>query len=223
MGEIVKRLSVVFAVAIAFSACTRVQSEVAHFNNLPAQTVGSSFVVVPTDSQVGSAQFSQYAASISRRLESLGFVTVGKLDDADYVVVFDFGVKGSRQISGSMPVFGQTGGGTTYHSGTASAFGTGGSAWGTYSGTSYTPPTYGVTGYVPYSRAEHDRYFWLKMYDVKRSTKENLVAAYEATVTSSGAASNFAIVAECIFDAAFHNFFKNGAERVVINGDKCMR
>lgn len=138
-------------------------------------------------------------------------------------MVIDYGVVGSRQITGSTPIYGQTGGGTTYHSGTASAYGTGGSAYGAYNGYSYTAPTYGIVGSVPYSITLHDRFFHLKIFDAKKSTGSNLFGVYEGTVRSSGKSATFATVSECLMDALFDDFYATGTDRITLDAQKCMR
>jgi len=209
----VKKVIGVALLSVAISGCA-VKSNVSRFNNLPPQTDGKSFFIFTLDEQKGSAEFLHYASSISARLRGLGYSEAQSISNADYIAVFNYGIGGAREISGAMPIYGPTGGGTTYQSGTASAYGPGGSAFGSYSGTSYTAPTYGVTGYSSFSRTEYGRYFVFRMIDAKKSSKDNLVPVYEATVTSSGSSSNFGEVSECLFDAVFENFYETGSDRV---------
>lgn len=143
-------------VPVALASCLFVKAHVSRFNSFDQNIHGASFYMLPMKIQQGSAEYRQYASSIARRLNVQGMRQTENLSSADYVVIFNYGL-GEKQISGSMPMWGQTGGGTAYHSGTASAFGTGGSAFGSYSGTTYTPATYGVTGYMPYSKTEYTR------------------------------------------------------------------
>ena len=214
-----RMLAAVFAVTL-LAGCAAVTSEVSRFNELPKDVGGSAFYVMPLKWQEGSAEYSHYADSLTKRLEAKGFRRTASFPESDYVLTFDYGTKGSREVTGSSPVWGQTGGGTTtYHSGTVSAYG----SQGYYSGQSYTAPTYGITGYTPYSYTVHDRFFRLSLIDVNRSTPVNPVAAYEASVSSSGSSANFSTVSECIFDAVFKNFFRTGSETVEIASSECMK
>jgi hypothetical protein len=207
-------------IVAALSAC-RVQSDVNRFNNLPAQVSGQTFFIFPLDSQKGSAEFDQHSRTVATHLQKQGLRPAADLTKADYAVLFNYGISGSRVETGGLPIFGQTGGGTSFQSGTVTAFGPRGTATGTYSGTTYTAPTYGVVGMMPYLDEVHSRFLLLKMIDLKRSTQNNLVAAYEAQVTSSGSSSSFAPVAPCMFDALFKNFGKSGSERVTLDMSIC--
>ena len=132
-----------------------------------------------------------------------------------------YGVGHERQVSGAVPLYGQTGGGTTFHSGSVSTFGAGGSAFGTYNGTTSSAPTYGIVGMMPYSRTEHDRYFMMRMIDVKESTAEKIVPVYEGTVLSTGSNPSFDQVADCMLLALFQNFRQSGSDRVIVNKTSC--
>lgn len=213
--------AILISTMLAVAGCTVVSSSVSRFDNFSRPIEGATFLVLPLESQKGSAEFNHYAQRVALRLEQKGFRRVNELSDAEYVLTMNYGISGSRTITGTTPIYGQTGGGTTTHSGTVSTFGTGGSTFGSYRGTSYTPPTFGVVGAVPYTRREHDRYFVLRLVDLKGSTQENIIAAYEATVSSAGRAQTFADVSECLFDAVFKNFRNTGTETVRLPPEDC--
>jgi hypothetical protein len=132
-----------------------------------------------------------------------------------------YGVGAERQMSGAVPLYGQTGGGTTFHSGSVSTYGAGGRTYGTYNGMSSSAPTYGITGMMPYSRTEYDRYFTMRMIDVKRSTNDNVVPVYEGSVTSTGSNRSFEHVAGCMLQALFQDFRQSGSDRVIVAKSAC--
>jgi hypothetical protein len=154
--------------------------------------------MVPLKTQEGSIEYQTYANSVANKLKEKGFKRVDDLSNADYAVTIGYGISGQSEVSGSTPIYGQTGGGTTYHSGTASSYGYGRSGYGMYSGTSYTPPTYGVVGSSSYNYTKHHRYFYLKMYDAKKSNEEKLVSVYEGTVKSAGKSAHFSTVSSVL-------------------------
>jgi len=203
------------------SGCFFVESDVSRFSSLNKVNSGGSFFIHKQDNQKGSAEFIHYARGISLRLQKLGFYEVNDLSNTDYVVTFNYGMGGSRERTASIPIYGQTGGGTAYQSGTVSSFGGSRSTYGTYSGTSYTIPTYGVVDTIPISSTVHDRYFVFKMIDHKRSTPNNVVPVYEATVKSSGSSGTFGRVADCIFDAVFDDVYKSGSGSVTKISANC--
>lgn len=210
-----------FFLPFLVAGCTvpTVQTDVSRFDELPVTGPYGRFYIFAIDEQKTSLEFATYARVISLRLETWGYTETKDFDSADYVVVFDYSVGDGRTVVSSSPIVGQTGGGTVYHSGTVSTYG--GTA--TYGGTSYQPPTFGVVGTRVRSSTMYDRYFVMRMYDLNRSTKDNLVSVYEATAASSGTNGTFAQVSRCIIDALFDDFHKAGASKVAMNsGDgKC--
>lgn len=218
----VLRLFVLLVVGSVLVSCTVVQSDIARFSNLSKGDSGT-FFMVPLKTQEGSIEYQTYANSVANKLNEKGFSRVNDLSNADYAVTIDYGVSGKSEVSGSTPIFGQTGGGTTFHSGTVSSYSYGSSGYGMYSGTSYTQPTYGVVGSIPYNYTKHYRYFHLKMYDAKQSKEGKLVSVYEGTVKSAGSSSNFFTVSECIIEALFRNFYNSGTEQLEVDASKCAR
>ena len=89
------------AVSIILSACTVVKSDVSRFDRLPGSVTGSSYFVLPYKNQKGSAEFSYYANSISRRMNREGFRKASDLKSADYLVRFSYGVPSSKQVTTS--------------------------------------------------------------------------------------------------------------------------
>jgi hypothetical protein len=102
-----------------------------------------------------------------------------------------------------MPIYGQTGGGTSYSSGTVTS-GYGGYA--SYSGTTYTAPTFGQVGSVPYSQKMYGRNLDLSIIDDRRSSKNNVVKVYEGRVASSGSSADIAVVLPTMIEALFKDF-----------------
>ena len=197
---------------------TRVQGQVSSFSSLSSSSYGEPFFILPNDQQANSAEFRSYSSSISNRLARNGWYRVNSINEAKYVVLVDYGVAGSREITGSVPIYGQTGGGTTSHSGTFNTYGSGygSSTYGNYSGTSYSMPTYGVVGSSSYSRTEYERYFQMKVIDTFDDS-----AVYETKVASAGSSSTFGMVAECIFDLALEKFPYGGNSRGVVMLEQC--
>ena len=207
----IKPIIFVFIAAAFMSSCmpSHVKSNVSSFSSLTSINSGDPFYVLPGEAQASSAEFNQYASSISRRLERKGWRRVSQIEQARYVVLIDYGVTGSSTKVSSLPIFGQTGGGSTTHSGTFNAYGSS-NTHGIYSGTSYSMPTWGVVGSQTVSATTHQRYFQMKVID---KATENPV--YETKAASEGSSATFGMVAECVFDLALAEFpmsvNKNGA------------
>jgi len=216
------RFAVMFAAVVLAGCMTQVHTRVERFDSLPPQTAGKSVFFFPSKEQETSAEFAAYGRSIAGRLATLGFREVNDFDRADYAVSLNYGISGARAVTEQIPIYGQTGGGTTYQSGSVTAYRPRGPAYGTYSGTTYSAPTYGVVGMMPSTTTKHSRYLVLKMIDLNASTADKLVAAYEGQVTSEGTTGSFAAMSECMFDALFKEFRRTGGASMTLAGE-CIR
>lgn len=150
-----------------------VRSVITRHSDFPQSGLNGSFVVAPLESQNGSVEFGQYARYVEEKLVAQGFRKAVDPNSADYVVMFEYGVGGSRQYI------------TTSHTGTKTDVS---------------------------SKTVYDRFFNLKIFDMKRSEGANLVGVYEGTVKSAGSSQNFSTVSYCMIDALFRDFFTNGTD-----------
>ena len=211
---------ILVAACLGLSGCmggTQVFSEVAKFDSLPAAPQGIKLALVPLNDQEGDIEFTSYSSAMKPRLEAQGFQVVDDPSKADLWAFFDYGVGDPRTENFSYPLFGQTGGGTTYHSGTVSS--SSGSA--TFSGTSTQMPTFGVVGSGSGSRTVYDRFFTLEIVDPLNSTQDKVDVLYKADVRSSGSSGTFLPISDCIFEAVFDEFRGTGARKVT--GKKCLK
>ena len=205
--------------SLSLFACQRLDAEVSSFSSLEPSTSGESFFILPNDTQAISAEFSQYADSISKRLNKQGWYRVANLDEARYVILLDYGIAGSSTKTGSKPIYGQTGGGTTTHSGTFNTYGSSsGNAYGSYTGTSHTRSTFGVVGSSNYSYSIYQRYFQMRVVDITSDAP-----VYETKVASEGSSSVFGLVADCIFDVALEDFPLQSSGKKTILMDECRK
>lgn len=197
MQSILKYLFVSVA-AVALSSCASVQSDVTRFHTLPPQGSGQTFTIKAASSS-GGIEFESYLARVSSHLQNYGWAQSSS-GDADYSVILDYRMGGSSERHGSVPIMGQTGGGTTYHRGSVNTYGSYGSTYGSYSGTSYTPATFGVVGSAPYSITVHDRYLNMRISD--RAGR----SVFEGRVVSTGQSADIAAVLPQMIDSLFTNF-----------------
>ncbi|WP_165790979.1 DUF4136 domain-containing protein [Pleomorphomonas carboxyditropha] len=203
------RALVTIALSAALAGCVTVNSTTTVFHNI---TKPETFSIRPTAPISESLEAKSYADLIAQKLIENGW---SKSDKAATDVQFAYSIDNGHQEIDSVPVFGQTGGGTTYSSGTVY----GGGGFGTYSGTSYTPPTFGIVGASTYSYSVYTRK--LMVWIDEKSTKKRI---YEATVVSRGSSSSFNVVARCMIDALFKDFpGKSGqTTKISADGNKCV-
>jgi len=188
---------------VIFSGCASVQSTTSRFHQLPEKGNGETFAFLPSKSQEGGLEYQAYCDRIKSKLIEYGWIPSDNPSNIDYLVFFSYSIDGGDTVSGSMPIYGQTGGGTSYSSGTVSS-GYGGYA--SYSGTTYSAPTFGQVGSVPYTTKMYGRNLDLTIIDDRKSSKDNVVKVYEGRVASSGSSADIAVVLPTMIEALFKNF-----------------
>ncbi len=179
------------------------------FHELPSKGLGQTYKFLPLEGQEGSLEYEAYAKRISKKLEVYGYILKTEGIDPDYFVVFNYGIGDGGTITGSLPIYGQTGGGTSYTSGTVS---TNYGGYGSYSGTTYSMPTFGQIGSIPYSIRQHDRVLNLKIISYKEAKDGKAKVLYEGRVQSSGSSGEIAVVLPSMIEALFRDFPGNSGK-----------
>ena len=197
------------------TSCARLTADVQNFSILPLDYVGKRLAVLGYPEKINkSLEWNSYKPVFEKQFWKQGFV-ISSLDNADYVAFVTYGI-GDPQTSthiGSVPVYGQTGGGTTTHSGTVSSYYSGGYA--SYYGTSYTMPTYGVVGTSTYS---YDATSYTRTVAINLVEKGSNKKLFEGKVTSTGACSMIGEVIDEIAESMFQKF-PSGSGRVVVKSE----
>jgi len=179
----------ILAICVLLAGCQSINADVTVFQNLPSD--GPQTFTVKSS---GSLEENAYADMIATQLTNKGWVAK---QGGSVEVTFSHSIDGGRDVVASVPVFGQTGGGVAFSQGTV--FGGGGSA--VYSGTTYSPATFGVVGATTISNTVYKRQ--LQILFVEHGTQRHL---YEVTVQSQGTSGTFVAVASCLVAAAFQKF-----------------
>ena len=96
------------------------------------------------------------------------------------------------------------GGGTTYHSGSVNS----GGSFGSYLGTSYTMPNWGVTGSRTYSynRTTYTRNLIMDIFETNSLNQKKPIKVFEGRITSKGCSSQINEVMPPLVEAMFKNF-----------------
>ncbi len=198
-GEyVIKLLALLALAAPLLGACAQVKTEVATFHSFQdGAPRDRSFLIMPSKAQASSLEFKAYADLVAQQLEAKGLVRVHAALEADYAVFLYYDIDGGRTVVSSVPIYGQTGGGTTS---TVRGYAGGRPV----SGTVYTPPTYGVTGYAPVSDTVYGRRVRIVMLDARHSLLEDRpIIVYEATGKSTGQSGTLAAVMPEIIESMF--------------------
>jgi len=188
------------------SGCAAVQTTVNTKTTtfyIPEYKNSGTIAVVAAEAAVNSSlEFAHYKKQFEQKLAVNGYTIVSNPAEAQYIGFVAYGIDNGKSSIVSTPIFGQTGGGATYSSGTV--YGSGGNA--TYSGTSYTMPSYGVVGSVASSETMYTRAIALDIVDAQSLKKGNAKKIYEARAKSTGSCSVIAGVFEEVLEAMFKDF-----------------
>lgn len=197
-------------VMAAVSGCVggRVASNVTTFHQIQPNTfIGKKLAIVayPAEKQQ-SLEFATYKEKLSAQFIQKGMTVTDNTADADWLAFVSYGIddgKPNKDIV-SIPQFGQTGGGTTYHSGSINS----GGGYGSYSGTSYTMPTYGITGHSTYTvdSTTYTRNLTIDIVDRASVDRGTPVKLYEGRAISKGSCGSLAGVFDAISAALLKNW-----------------
>lgn len=198
----------------ALGACAvepgrHVESTVTAFHQLtPGAIQGKKLAVVAYQAErQQTLEFATYRKVLEGRLAQRGFVIVATPREADAVAYVSYGIdSGTTQTDMvAVPQFGQTGGGTTYHTGSVRSP-TGGFA--SYSGTSYAMPTFGVTGYTAQAVTSERfaRHLAIDVVDRASLDQGAPVRLYEGRLVSRGSCPSFAGVFDALVEAMFQDW-----------------
>ncbi len=158
----------------------------------PGVQAKSTYVLLPGNSGITiyDLNFREYADYVRKALTKQG-LTDAPLADAKLAIFLIYGIGDPKltPYSYSIPIFGQTSGGTT--SVNLSTYGSDGIS--NTSGTITTKPTYGIVGSTTYSgvNVSYFRFFILDAVDLDKFRNDSMsVVVWRTTVTSSGSSGD---------------------------------
>ncbi len=170
----------------------------------PGAAVRTRYVLVPAVENVreNDLQYREFATYIRRALAQRGFTEASpETADLSILVTYGIGNPETRAHTYSVPVFGQTGGGTATYSG--SSVGPGGS---TFShGTINQPAQFGVVGSVTKNRSVTTYFRFLTLEAVDLATyrqTQAIVPLWKTTVSSTGTSPDLRLVFPVLVGAA---------------------
>ncbi len=187
-----KRIAFIYILAALFLGCAMAKVNISSIS-APNANLKKRYVLLPGLKGVKPTdlQFREFANYVERALASKGYVKADNFNDAEIAIFLVYGIGDPREHVSTyyLPVWGQTGVSSSTTTGTINTYG----YYGTYSGTTHYTPTYGITGYVPYT-SSHTTYFRFMVLDAidldeyKRSRK--FVEVWRTVVTSRGSSND---------------------------------
>lgn len=219
MHALFRLLLLVFAVSLA--GCAAMSEQSLYKVTIDAISSGTepeekTYVIASSNPEVSSRdlQFLEFAGPIEKALAQLGY-SKATPQNAAILITLSYEISAPKTVTStrSVPIFGQTGVSSSTTYGQISP-------GGTFSGTTYTTPTFGVTGYVPVTDTyeTYTRTFVLSAYDIKASREQNVdVQLWRTTVTSNGTNSDLRTVFPYMVAASAAYFGKDPGKQVTVS------
>jgi hypothetical protein len=212
-------LSLILAGCETYSVQPRLVADVTAYSstsNFAGKKIHLSAYPVEKNS---SLEWQSFRQKISNKFMLQG-ISITDLKSADYVAFVSYGIDDgtTSQYTYSTPIFGQTGGGTTTHSGSVNTYGSSSNyGYGTYSGTSTTMPTFGVVGsrINTASQTNYKRNLAIDMVTASSLESGNPEKVYEGRLKSTGYCGSIGEVIDEMIDALFIKF-PSGSGRVTV-------
>lgn len=180
------------------------------------------FYVLPGEKGVTEEdlQFREAKQYLGKALVSKGYKAVEKIADAEIIVFLQYGIGEPKTQTDSytVPILGQTGGGTSYVN--ATSYGSGGIR--TVSGTVTQQPTFGVTGYSSgtVSRTTFGRWMRVEAVDYAEFAQTRTVkSVWETRIISVGRSGDIREVIPVMIGAGTKHLGENTGKfvRVVLS------
>jgi hypothetical protein len=206
--KIYKMLGIVGVAALLGGCAGFVETSSTSFHG-PEHINRGSVAVLPIDkTQEDSLEFRAVSEYLAKKLVEKGYVEAATGTKSQYSAFITYGIDSGTTTVSTLPIYGQTGGGTTYSSGTVSGYG----QISNFSGMTTTMPTYGMIGAVPVRSTQYKRRVNI---DIWRNEPKP-VKVYEIRGLSSGSCGNISGILRNIIDGIFVNFpGENGRSKSV--------
>jgi hypothetical protein len=206
------KLILLSVLALLLSGCAslKVETDSTAFYTADYSPRGSISVVAANADVNDSLEFAVYKQKFEGRLASVGYQVVQDAEQADFIALVAYGIDHGKTSSITTPIFGQTGGGASYSSGTISTA-TGNTS---YTASSYRMPTYGVVGAVSNTSTIYNRAIAMDIVVAKSLKSGKVRKVYEGRTKSLGSCSVIVEVFDEMLEAMFSGFpGENGRNR----------
>lgn len=198
------------------SGCTTFRVRVNGFSDIsstPKLASGASIFVVENQKAENPFIEKEITSKVVKLLQKNGYKS-STFENADYYLLFGYGIGTGRSISGVLPLY-QRGGTATVNTQTSSGW------------SQSTVQLPGSTTFVPYSRTVYDRWLLISVVDGKQYRDNNdIQTVWYGEITSTGRTSDLRTVINYLLIAAFEHFGENTGKAVridIIEGDRRVR
>jgi len=181
------------------------------FHQIEQPLAGSTYAIVPVESQEGSLEFKTYAAMLKDELFAKG-LTEAPIQQANFAIFMHYGIGEGKQVVTNYPIYGQTGVSRSTTTGTVNTYGN--SA--TYNQSTYNTPSYGVVGTGTATSTVFQRYLFVNILDVNKYKAGVDAKIYEGTAKSDGTSDQLSAVLPIMMKSLLVDFpGKSGSSKIV--------
>lgn len=186
-------------IVFGVSGCMTIRTNLTTFHGKEHFQRGTIEVVALTDEQKSSLAFQSHSALLLDKLQSVGYRQIAKNERPEFIAYMTYGIDTGKSSTTVVPLYGQTGGGTSMTTGNISSnFGTSYN----YNSTTTQMPTYGMIGAIPVRKTEYTRELNIDIYKVGVEQEK----VYEIRGKSAGSCGNINVVLPLMIESIFKNF-----------------
>jgi len=194
-----KVITATFMFLLLSGCASTVSTMTTTYHHTPEHDNRGTIIVLPINNgQRNLIEFEFVKNYLSTKLVQAGYSKAKSRSDAEYIATINYTIDSGRTINSSIPIYGQTGGGTSFTKGTVSS----GGSFGTYNETTYVAPTYGVVGSTIISTTNFTKTITVRIF----RNDSNNGRVYGILGVSVGQCSNLIAVIEPMLDGMFQNF-----------------
>ena len=203
----IKKLFFTFSLIILLGGCsTKIISSKTTFYSKDYENKGSISVV--SKDKADGLEFLNYKVKLEKKLSSIGYSISSDISKAQYIAFISYGVDNGKTETHTVPVYGMTGGGTSYSNGQV------GNTY--YSGTTTQPISYRVIGTTTETNTYYTRAIDLDI--IERITLEYppIEKTLELKSRSIGSCPRLSSVFDEMLEAIFQDFPGKNGETVTV-------
>lgn len=203
--------SLVFALLLVFiSGCAQyVETNISVFHHLTPPLSGVSYAIVPGKEQEDSLEFQSYAKRVSSELKKHGMIET-PYNNARYAVYLSYGIDNGKPVVASYPVYGETGIGSSFMTGTLVSSGN----TSTYTGIRFNTPSYGVIGSERRTDIIFTSVLYVDIIEIAKLTSDKKNKVYEGKAIATGETGLLAPMMPPMIRSLFEDFpGENGISR----------
>ncbi len=200
-GHLVRNIFISLVFSVLCGCAPIVHTQITAFHELPSNTNGMKFTVIPLKDQVESVEYRSYARLIKDAFYRHGFVET-PIEHSDLILFFAYGVSDGKDIMFSYPLLGQVGISSSSTVGVVKNLG----GVTTISTVTQNTPSIGLVGSGILQQTEYKRTLKIELVDAQSYINGGMKKIYESRIISNGTHDDIAVVMRTMIKELFDEF-----------------